>query len=271
MRAHWFVRAVAALVGVGMLGAGVWCLVSPASFARAVAFPNHEHFLHDLGAFQLGAGATLLLALLWRDALATALAGFLVGNSIHAWNHFRDLDLGGHLTDPWGLTLASLLLAGAVWLRLRQLGYVVGDVAPATTPALEPFAQQKTVVVTTYRRDGTPVPTPVSLAVDGDRGLMRSFATAGKTRRLRRNPLVRIAPSTGRGMVTGPAIEARARLLDGSEARYAARALSRRHPLLHGVVVPLTHRLFRARYGRTVHFELVPLDRVREGTPPKPS
>ncbi len=48
-------------------------------------------------------------------------------------------------------------------------------------------------------------------------------------------------------------------LLRGEENRYAARVLRAKHPLLHGVVVPLTHRLARSKTGRTVHFELVPV------------
>jgi len=128
---------------------------------------------------------------------------------------------------------------------------------PSTpAPALAPFLTQKTVALTTYRRDGTPVSTPVSLAVDGDRAVFRSFAKAGKTRRLRRDPIVEVAPSTFLGRPTGPAIRGKARLLDGAEARAAARLLRRKHPILHGVLVPLAHRIGRRRTGRTVHFEL---------------
>jgi PPOX class probable F420-dependent enzyme len=113
------------------------------------------------------------------------------------------------------------------------------------------------VALTTYRRDGTPVSTPVSIAVDGARAVFRSYRNAGKTRRLRRDPTVAVAPSTFRGRPTGPAVRGTARLLDGDEARAAARLLRRKHPFLHGALVPLVHRLGRARLGRTVHFELV--------------
>jgi PPOX class probable F420-dependent enzyme len=123
---------------------------------------------------------------------------------------------------------------------------------------LAPFVTQRTVALTTYRRDGSPVSTAVSIAVDGDRAVFRSFAKAGKTRRLRRNPAVEVAPSTVLGRPTGPAVTGTARLLDGAEAREAARLLRRKHPLLHGVLVPLAHRLGRRRTGRTVHFELTP-------------
>jgi PPOX class probable F420-dependent enzyme len=123
---------------------------------------------------------------------------------------------------------------------------------------LAPFVRQRTVALTTYRRDGTPVSTAVSIAVDGDRAVFRSFAKAGKTRRLRRDRAVEVAPSTFLGRPTGPAIRGTARLLDGAEAREAARLLRRKHPLLHGLLVPLAHRVGRRRTGRTVHFVLTP-------------
>jgi hypothetical protein len=53
-------------------------------------------------------------------------------------------------------------------------------------------------------------------------------------------------------------VAATARRLAGAEYRQAARALARKYPLLHGVLVPLTHRLARRKTGRTVHFELKP-------------
>src|SRR6266513_4490398 len=56
------------------------------------------------------------------------------------------------------------------------------------TPTLEGFADQKTVVLTTYRRDGTPVDTPVHVATDGRRAFIRTYEKAYKTRRLRRRP-----------------------------------------------------------------------------------
>ncbi len=128
----------------------------------------------------------------------------------------------------------------------------------ATHPRLAPFVRQQTVLLTTYRRDGTPVGTPVSIAVDGDRAFVRSWDTAWKVRRIRNNPEVEVAPATWRGKPIGPAVRARARLLAGPEAAAASRALARKHPLLHGLLVPLAHRL---RRYTTVHLELRPLDR----------
>jgi PPOX class probable F420-dependent enzyme len=133
-----------------------------------------------------------------------------------------------------------------------------GDGMKATpTPALTPFVRQGTVLLTTHRRDGTPVGTPVSIAVEGDRAYVRTYDAAWKLKRIRRNPTVEIAPATFRGQPTGPAIRARARLLGGEESAYAGRALARKYPLLHGFLVPLFHRL---RHYKTMQLELTPVD-----------
>ncbi len=80
-----------------------------------------------------------------------------------------------------------------------------------TTP--EALRQTKTILLTTYRRDRTPVATPVSIAFDGDRAFFRTWHKAQKAKRLRNNPNVEVAPSTLRGEPTGPAIPAKATLL----------------------------------------------------------
>ena len=128
-----------------------------------------------------------------------------------------------------------------------------------STPSrlLESFVGQWAVLLTTYKRDGTPIGTPVNIAVDGNRAFVRTFDTAWKLKRIHNNPEVEIAPSTWRGRPTGPAIRAHARLLEGEESAYAGRLLVRKHPILHRILVPLVHRL---RGNETVHIELRPLD-----------
>ena len=120
---------------------------------------------------------------------------------------------------------------------------------------LASISDAKTILLTTYKRDGTAVATPVSLAFDGERAYFRSYDKAWKTKRLRHNPAVQAAPATLRGKPTGPAIRARATQLDGEQARVAARALARRHRVLQAILVPAAHRLMRYQ---TMHYELIP-------------
>jgi PPOX class probable F420-dependent enzyme len=254
-----FVRTVAVLLGVLTTVVGVWALGWPDSFSEFVNFPPHRHFVHDVGAFQIGLGTALLLGVVWADAMSVALAAYVLGGVVHAVAHAVDRNLGGSTAQTLLIGLLAVLAALALYFRSRELGWVFGPVGAASVPALSPFVRQKTVRLVSYRRDGTPVGTPVSIAVDGDHAYVRSFERAWKTRRIHNNPAVTVEPSTARGTPTGAAVKATARQLTGGEYDRASRALRRKHPLLHGVLVPLMHRVGRARTGRTVHFELTPL------------
>lgn len=125
--------------------------------------------------------------------------------------------------------------------------------AKACSPWIALLGDSKTGLLTTYRRDLTPVSTPVSIVVDGSRVLFRTWDTSGKYRRIRSTARVSVAPSTFRGKPLGPDIEAVANVLDGAAAVDASRALARRHRVLHGLLIPLAHRL---RRFRTVHLEV---------------
>ena len=64
------------------------------------------------------------------------------------------------------------------------------------TTGLEPLKGAGTILLTTYKRDGTPVPTPVSIAFDGDRAFFRSYDQAWKTKRLRHNAPATVSTAT---------------------------------------------------------------------------
>ena len=119
--AERFVVIAMVVAGLEMLVAGIWAWLAPRSFADAVNFPYHEHFLHDAGVFQIGIGVALLAGLVWRDARAVTLTGFLTANTLHALNHAYDRHLGGHISDAYALGVLSLLTGAALVLRVRQL------------------------------------------------------------------------------------------------------------------------------------------------------
>jgi len=122
---------------------------------------------------------------------------------------------------------------------------------------LEPFIRQWAVLLTTCKRDGTPVGTAVNIVVEGDRAYFRTWDTAWKLRRIRNNPKVEFAPSTTRGRPTAPAIGASAAVLEGEESAHAGRLLAHKYPALHGLLVPLVHRLGG---NKTMHVELTPAE-----------
>jgi len=92
------------------------------------------------------------------------------------------------------------------------------------------FAGERYLTLETYRKNGTPVRTPLWFAQAGDVLYVYSLAATGKVKRIRRNPRVRVAPCTFRGRPTGAWVEATARIED---AEGAARG----------------HQLLRQKYG----------------------
>ena len=76
------------------------------------------------------------------------------------------------------------------------------------------FAKERYISLTTFKRDGTPVSTPVWVASDnGRRLLVLSGVKTWKVRRLRRDPNVLVAASNYRGRERGGQVAARARLI----------------------------------------------------------
>jgi PPOX class probable F420-dependent enzyme len=122
-------------------------------------------------------------------------------------------------------------------------------------PELVPFVDQKTVVLTSYRRDGTGVPTAVNIAVDGDRAFAKTFAASGKYKRIRHNPQVTVAPSDFRGHPTGNALPMTARFVSGVDYDLARKLIEGKHPIFQGLFVRLAHKL---RKDTTVFMELRP-------------
>jgi len=103
----------------------------------------------------------------------------------------------------------------------------------------------------------------MNIAVDGDRAFVRTFYTAGKSKRIRKNSIVEIAPSTTiRGKPTGSAIHAHARVFDGSESDHASQAINRKHAFLmesssrlliaSGVIKPCISRLRPFAFDRNL-------------------
>lgn len=114
------IQLIAGAIGAFFfVGLGLWSFFDPRSFFEEIALfePYNEHLFHDVGAFQIGIGSTLLLALVWRsDALLVALGGAAIGSAFHWAAHVQDSDLGGRDSDPWGLgLLAVVLVLAAFW------------------------------------------------------------------------------------------------------------------------------------------------------------
>ena len=89
--------------------------------------------------------------------------------------------------------------------------------------------------LTTYRKSGEGVPTPVWFALVGGRICVFTGLESGKVKRIRNDPRVTLAPSDWRGRPKGVGIRAEARLMDGAEEGVADRAIGEKYGWQYGL------------------------------------
>lgn len=85
------------------------------------------------------------------------------------------------------------------------------------------------LALTTFRRDGRPVLTPVWAAVHEGLLVVYTPSRSGKVRRIRHTPQVRVAASDFTGEDRGPELPGTARVLPDDRSREARRALGRKY------------------------------------------
>jgi PPOX class probable F420-dependent enzyme len=132
-----------------------------------------------------------------------------------------------------------------------------------TMPAdqFKALQNEKYISLTTFRRDGRAVATPVWFALDGDRLVVYTDGTTGKVKRIRNNPEVTVAACTASGKVKGPAIPATATILPPGAGAQADRLLSQRYPVakpIIGVFNRLSGLVRRRPAGQRVYLEIRP-------------
>jgi PPOX class probable F420-dependent enzyme len=98
-----------------------------------------------------------------------------------------------------------------------------------TAAEVERLGASRFVSLTTYRRDGTPVSSPIWVVQDGSRLLAWTGRGTGKVKRLRHTATVTVAPSSGRGRPRGAAVSGTARLLPDDELAYIKRLMAAKY------------------------------------------
>lgn len=102
---------------------------------------------------------------------------------------------------------------------------------------LDVLGSARTVLLTTYRKDGTPVPTPVWVVRTGDELQVWTNPDSGKYKRIRRNPAVTVVPCSTRGVPRGEPVAATARLMDQAELRSVLSGIHRKYGILGRLTV----------------------------------
>ena len=113
---------------------------------------------------------------------------------------------------------------------------------------LEQLGAEKYVLLTTFRRDGRAVSTPLWVVPDGSGLAFWTPAGTGKVKRIRNSGRVTVAPCDVRGNLHGDAIEANARIGDSTDRRRIGEGLKRKYGLL-GRLTLLGSKLRRGEDG----------------------
>ena len=118
--------------------------------------------------------------------------------------------------------------------------------APGHLPPMEPF-DGKYLSLTSFRRDGTGVATPVWFVADDGHLLVETDADSYKVKRIRRNSHVRIAPCDARGRLRGEPRDAEAEILPESERERVERLVRRKYRIDQYTVYPVYRLVMRLR------------------------
>ncbi len=102
----------------------------------------------------------------------------------------------------------------------------MAEALPLPRAAAAPAFHGKYLSITSYKRDGTSVATPVWFVQRDGRLLVHTDAASGKVKRIRRNPAVLVAVCTASGRLRGPQQPGTAELLPDSEVGPVERLLA---------------------------------------------
>jgi uncharacterized protein len=125
--------------------------------------------------------------------------------------------------------------------------------------SLGELADEPFISITTFKRDGTPVSTPVWVAGDDGRLLVQSDADTWKVKRIRHDSHVRVAPCGATGKVRGQAFDAEATILADTALVEALEA--RKYGLIYrviGLFRAISRGLRRRPTPESVTIEIVP-------------
>lgn len=111
----------------------------------------------------------------------------------------------------------------------------------------------KVALLTTFRRNGQGVETPVGIRLADGNVYFTTWSTTGKVKRLARNPRVTLAPFTKVGMrVIGATVEGTARRLEDAEVEELPAIFK---PSLWG---RMWNWIYRLRGWQAIHYEVSP-------------
>ena len=119
-------------------------------------------------------------------------------------------------------------------------------------PELDARFRGKYVSLTSFKRDGTGVATPVWFVIEDGRVLVQTDGESFKVRRIRRNPHVTLAPCSASGRTRAPAVSATAEILPAGELEHVRGLVGRKYRIDRIFILPIYWAVQRLR-GRTTN------------------
>ncbi|GAA2720678.1 PPOX class F420-dependent oxidoreductase [Cellulomonas aerilata] len=126
---------------------------------------------------------------------------------------------------------------------------------PPARPTLDDLGREPFVSLTTFRRTGAPVSTPVWIARDGDALAVTTPSASGKVKRLRHTPRVELRPCSRTGTVKEGAPTSRgvAQIVsDAGTARRLTGLVRGKYPVEYRVMMLVERLVARGRRDRVV-------------------
>jgi uncharacterized protein len=115
------------------------------------------------------------------------------------------------------------------------------------TSSVNDFDKHKHISLTTFRKDGRAVSTPVWFARDGEALVVWTVVDAGKVKRIRRSGDVTVASCNRRGRLIGEPVSAHAVISDADESQRIRWIIAKRF----GPVGWITMKMSEWRRGKT--------------------
>jgi hypothetical protein len=94
------------------------------------------------------------------------------------------------------------------------------------------LAAARYLSLVSFRRDATPVATPVWVVGQGSDLAIWTARSAYKVKRIERNPAVTVAPCTFKGEVLGPAVPGRATIMSDADTARLRPVMARKYGVL---------------------------------------
>ena len=116
---------------------------------------------------------------------------------------------------------------------------------------LEQFSKQKYINLETYKRDNTPIKTPVWFVIDKGLVYIITRESTGKVKRLKNNQNVRVVPCSFKGEIKNEWVNGKAQKVTGSEADNVIKLRKKKY----GFAVRLSG-LFTSQKGNLVVYSI---------------